>query len=98
MGRNGISDLACDVGLIAEKHEVIGEAHEACGFPMRDGSVFSRMQIPTLLRLKELSANRDGGSIPPQAPEEVRSTGRLSDPTIGGDFWGVALEIKAIAA
>ena len=65
---------------------------------MRNGSMFGRVKVSSLLRFEELRSDRDGRPVPPEPTEKVRSAGGFLDPASWREVAGVFLQVEPIAA
>src|SRR5579864_2078202 len=63
---------------------------------MGNRPVCLRVEIPTLLRLKELRANRQSLFVPFQASEDIRTPGGLVEPATGSQIGPLLYEIEPI--
>ena len=60
--------------------------------------MLARVQVATLLRLKELRTDRDCRSIPPEPTEDVGGTSRLTQPAVRRNVRPPSSKIKSVLA
>src|SRR4051812_18309455 len=94
--RHRVTDLLCDLGhrLILGKEEVVLKRHAPRRLADSDRAVLLRVEVSALLRLVELSPDRERGTIPPEPSEHVGRTGRLSEPASRRDVGPASRKIE----
>ena len=97
-GRDGVADLPGDFRLASPENEIIGESHEAGRFPVGYGTMVFGMEVAPFFRLEKFSPDSDRRSVPPQAAEKVRASGRFLPPAFRKKVGCVVLKVEPVSA